>query len=194
MALPARFIRLAALPLWLALVCGAAAVAAAADATAEAADRVAATAEPATAAPGAAPVALPDEAPPAGNALPYPRPALTGAPAAGEGAPTAVGTGNLLLGMLFLLLLVVGAWWLVRRMGGLQVHGGAGGMQVLAALPVGPRERVVLVAVGGQQLLLGVAPGRVSLLMKLDEPLDTSGNGGDFATRMRQLLQQGLGR
>lgn len=100
---------------------------------------------------------------------------------------------NLLLGLGFLLALVGVAWWLVRRMGGLQVAGSRAPMRVLGSLPVGARERVVLVQVGEQQLLLGVAPGRVNLLLRLEEPLTLEG-GNEFADRMRQVLQQGLGR
>ena len=100
---------------------------------------------------------------------------------------------NLLLGLGFLLALVGVAWWLVRRMGGLQVAGNRAPMRVLGSLPVGARERMVLVQVGEQQLLLGVAPGRVNLLLRLEEPLTLEG-GNEFADRMRQVLQQGLGR
>jgi flagellar protein FliO/FliZ len=209
MALSVMIARLAPVPLWLALACGGIAAGAyadtAADAHAAADAGVAATAAadpaPSAAAPADEGADAPQAVEPAqrpGSAAMAPvgeRQPFTGAPVTGQGAPvSAVGTGNLVLGLLFLLLLVIGAWWLVRRMGGLQFHGGAGAMQVLAALPVGPRERVVLVSVGGQQLLLGVAPGRVSLLMKLEEPLETATAGGDFASRLRQLMQQGMGR
>ena len=115
-------------------------------------------------------------------------PAATPAPATLPSSPL-----NLLLGLGFLLALVGVAWWLVRRMVGLQLAGNRAPIRVLGSLPVGTRERVVLVQVGEQQLLLGVAPGRVNLLHRLDEPLSLEG-GGEFADRMRQVLQQGLGR
>jgi flagellar protein FliO/FliZ len=48
---------------------------------------------------------------------------------------------------------------------------GAGTLEVLAELPLGAKERAVLLRVGAQQLLIGVAPGRVSALHVLAEPL-----------------------
>ena len=109
--------------------------------------------------------------------------------------PAAVVTSsplNLVLGLVFLLALIVFAAWLVKRMGGIQWPG-ARAMKVVAALSVGPRERVVLVEVGGQQLLLGVAPGCVNLLHRFDEPIvEAPAAGEDFASKIRQIMQQGL--
>jgi len=101
---------------------------------------------------------------------------------------------NLILGIVFLLLLVGGAWWLLRRMGGMQWPAQRAAMKVLSSLPVGPRERVVLIEIAGQQWLLGVAPGQVSLLHKFDEPVITAGGNDEFASRMRQILQNSVGR
>ena len=41
-------------------------------------------------------------------------------------------------------------------------------MRVVSALSVGMREKVVLVQVGEEQLLLGVAPGRVNVLHQFE--------------------------
>ena len=118
--------------------------------------------------------------------------------AADAPAPVIAGANpwNMVLGLLFLLLIVVGGWWLTRRVGGLQLGGANRSLRVVATTMVGPRERIVLLQVGnGEQLLLGVAPGQVTLLKALDQPLPLdSGGGDDFAARLRQLLQQGAGR
>ncbi len=117
---------------------------------------------------------------------------------AAEAAPPVVAANpwNLVLGLVFLLAIVVGGWWLTRRMGGLQLGGASRSLRVVATTMVGPRERVVLLEVGnGEQLLLGVAPGQVTLLKPLDQPLPVETRGGDdFAARLRQLMQQGVGR
>ena len=126
--------------------------------------------------------------------------ALTAAPMlqAAEQAPVVTGTNpwNLVLGLLFLLAIVAGGWWLTRRVGGLQLGVSSRSLRVVASAMVGPRERVVLLQVGnGEQLLLGVAPGQVRLLKQLDQPLPAEAAAGDdFAARLRQLLQQGSGR
>jgi len=45
-------------------------------------------------------------------------------------------------------------------------------MKVIASLSLGPKERVVVIQIGEQQLLLGVCPQQVSLLDHLKEPID----------------------
>ena len=61
-------------------------------------------------------------------------------------------------------------------------------LRVLGSASVGHRERVVLLEAGGEQLLLGVAPGSVRTLHVLPEPIAVSeGNAGqaDFAAVLR---------
>ena len=57
--------------------------------------------------------------------------------------------------------------WLFKRFSGFAPV--AKHMRVLGVLPLGTREKAVLVQVGSKQLLLGVAPGRVSHLETFDE-------------------------
>jgi flagellar protein FliO/FliZ len=135
-----------------------------------------------------------------GTVLCLPLLAIADAPpgaAAAKAAPAAVVTTsplNLILGLLFLVALVLLAAWLVRRMGGVQWPG-ARALKVVASLPVGARERVVLIEIAGEQMLLGVAPGSVNLLHRFEQPVITAASGGDdFASRIRQVLQQGLNR
>ncbi len=60
-------------------------------------------------------------------------------------------------------------------------------MRVVASLSLSARERLVLVQAGEQQLLLGVAPGRVNLIEKYEQPLIESGAAaGDFAAKLQQ--------
>ena len=72
------------------------------------------------------------------------------------------------------LVLVIGAIalcaWLVRRVfrmaPGVSRH-----LKVVAGLPMGTRERIVLLQVGDTQLLVGVSPGRIQTLHVLQTPL-----------------------
>jgi flagellar protein FliO/FliZ len=69
-----------------------------------------------------------------------------------------------LSGVLLSLALVVGfifaAAWVVRRMP-LGIGRGSGPLKVLAALPLGPKERLVLVEARGEELLIAVSPAGV---------------------------------
>jgi flagellar protein FliO/FliZ len=100
-------------------------------------------------------------------------------------------------GLVFSLLLIVGLilalGWLARRMPGF--GGGAAsktGLRLVASLPVGARERVVVVEVGGTQLLLGVGAGGVRTLHTLDEPLPESATGAP--SPFAQVLAQHFGK
>lgn len=74
---------------------------------------------------------------------------------------------QVLLSLAFIIVLIYAGAWYFRRM---QLGSGTGqSMRVVSAISVGTRERVVLVQVGEQQLVLGVAPGRVNLLQQIDQ-------------------------
>jgi flagellar protein FliO/FliZ len=77
-------------------------------------------------------------------------------------APTVAMTD--LSGVILSLVLVVGfifaAAWVVRRMP-LGLGRSNGPLKVLAALPLGPRERLVLVEARGEELLIAVSPAGV---------------------------------
>ena len=117
-----------------------------------------------------------------------------GVQAAPEGtavpASDALGWGGLAQvggGLLLVIALIGFLAWLLRRLGRVQ-GGAAGGLRVLGGLSLGARERVVLIQVGGRQLLLGVAPGRVQTLHVLDEPLPEA-HSGNFAANLKAALQ-----
>ncbi len=85
--------------------------------------------------------------------------------------------------------------WLARRMRNIGV-GHAGTINVVAEVRLGPKERAVLLQVGTAQLLLGVAPGQVTALHLLTEPLSpqsTTAPGGN-ALSFKSLLRKSLGK
>ena len=87
------------------------------------------------------------------------------APSAAEVAPApAAGLAQVTLSLLLVLAAVFAAGWLLRRARSLQRTRTAEGLAVVAEVAVGPRERVVLVEVAGERVLVGVAPGNVRAL------------------------------
>ena len=87
--------------------------------------------------------------------------------------------------------------WLLRRM---RVVGSrvGGAIDVLAHVQLGQKERAVLLKVGTTQILLGVAPGQVSTLHVLTEPLELTkpplGSSGDSGNAFRTILLRSLGK
>jgi len=98
------------------------------------------------------------------SATPFAAPMQQAAPA------SAGGLLRVILALLVVLAAVLAAAWLARRMRAFSGGGGDANLQMLAQLPLGTRERAVLVRVGDTQVLIGVAPGSVRTLHVLQRP------------------------
>lgn len=104
------------------------------------------------------------------------------------------GMGGQVLQLLLGLLLVVGVIfllaWLMRRVQQIVPRGGQV-IKILATQALGPRDRLVLVQVGGEQVLLGLTPGNITSLHVLKEPVhmpDAEPASTEFAQRLMELL------
>jgi flagellar protein FliO/FliZ len=82
--------------------------------------------------------------------------------------------------LLVVLAAVLAAAWLARRMRAIGGAGSSASLELLAQLPLGTRERAVLVRVGDRQLLLGVAVGNVRTL-HVFEPATAAVNAASMA-------------
>lgn len=120
-----------------------------------------------------------------------------GTPAAkvGQHAAAAPSMFGAVLALLAVLALIVGLGWLLKRMPGSGFRP-AEGLRVVASLTVGAKERVVVVEVNGEQLLLGVTAGGINTLHRLPEPLPTPAPARlpdlKHLPNFAQLLQQRL--
>ena len=123
---------------------------------------------------------------------PFAAPQSIGQPA----TPGAGGLARVTLALLLVLVAVFAVAWVVRRMRGFN-NRVAGGIDVLADIPLGQKERAVLLKVGQKQILVGVAPGRVNTLHVLEEPLDLSKPAtgpDDSRPSFKSLMLRSLGK
>lgn len=95
------------------------------------------------------------------------------------------------------LALVLGALgaltWVTNRLRGNVASSSSGNIRVLSATSIGPKEKLMLVDVAGEQLLLGVSAAGVNTLHTLSEPVslesqNASPSGGSIFSKI--LLQQ----
>lgn len=119
---------------------------------------------------------------------------LAAAPAPVEGGLSTGLAGQLAqlgLGLLVVVGLIFLLGYVMRRVGPLAPQGGQH-IRLISSYPLGPRDRLALVEVGGQQLLLGISPGRITTLHVLDEPVadNTDATGGDFARKLQAMLKR----
>ncbi len=73
-------------------------------------------------------------------------------------------------GLLMVVLIIFGFAWLMKRFN-LSQHSKNGLIKIIAGLPLGTRDRIVLLQVGEEQILLGLSPGRIRKLHTLSNPL-----------------------
>jgi flagellar protein FliO/FliZ len=64
-------------------------------------------------------------------------------------------------------------------------------LRVLSVLPLGTREKLLVVKVGEQQLLLGMTPANISLLCTLDTPLAEQSLPVPFAAHLGKWMKGG---
>jgi|GEM_PF-2760679 len=74
-----------------------------------------------------------------------------------------------LAGLGLTLLVIFGLSYLAKKIG-LQNVNNNKHMQVVSSLPLGQKERAILIQVNNQTLLIGVSPGGVNLLKTIEEP------------------------
>lgn len=91
-----------------------------------------------------------------------------------------------------IVLLIFAISWFLKRFG----QGGFTQNQhikILAVLPLGTRERIVLIDAAGQQLLLGLTASTINTLHVFNEPVVLSGKDdkpSDFSRKLMAILQQ----
>lgn len=98
--------------------------------------------------------------------------------------------GQLLVGLLLVIGLIFALAWLLRRVQQIGPRGGQV-IKLVASQTLGPRDRLLLVQVGGEQILLGISAGRIAPLHVLKEPVllgETQAATPEFAQRLMELL------
>ena len=100
---------------------------------------------------------------------------------------------SLIGGLVLILALIYGLSWFVKRFsqGGFMQNPS---MKIVSAMPLGTRERLMLVDVGGKHLLLGVTATQINTLHVFDEPIDIAEKSqpiaSDFSQKLMAILQQ----
>jgi flagellar protein FliO/FliZ len=98
--------------------------------------------------------------------------------------------GQMLFGLLLVIGLIFLLAWLLRRVQSIGPRG-TQVIKLLASQALGPRDRLVLVQVGSEQVLLGLSAGRITPLHVLKEPVhlpESEPASAEFAQRLMEIL------
>lgn len=105
------------------------------------------------------------------------------------------------LALLFVLALLVGLAWLLKRFGPRNFGGGNNTVRLVGALSVGARERILVVEVGEQWIVVGASPGRMNALATMPRqevadaaPAPIGLQGANFAEWFKQTIEKRNGK
>ena len=115
-------------------------------------------------------------------------------------APANSGAGMLqvFMSLGLVLALLIGVAWALKRFGPQHISGGAH-MRIVGGMSLGGRERVLVLEVGDQWIVIGAAPGRVNALATMPKQDHLAGatqtaNGladeKNFATWLKQIMEK----
>lgn len=103
--------------------------------------------------------------------------------------------GKIMLSLVFILMIIFVLAWLLKRFGSFSGMPNVN-MKILGALSVGQKERVVLLQVGKEQLVIGVTPAEITLLHQMQEPIEVEEAKpvqGAFAQRLQEAMAKQRG-
>ena len=153
----------------------------------------------------AAPAPAPAEAAPVAAATAPPGPLAMTIPT--PPASTTSAGGGLLqttFALLFVLALMLGLAWFLKRFGPKNFGGGNSNVKLVGSLSVGTRERILVVEVGQQWIVVGASPGRMNALATMprqenSEPLQPTGLSNalptaNFAEWFKQTIDKRNGK
>ena len=118
-----------------------------------------------------------------------PQAQLSGATRTPDTLSTLVSLG---LGLLAVIAIIYGCAWLIRRMTGMTGMNNSA-IKVVSVMALGARERIAVVDVAGQQLLLGITPSTIRTLHVFEEPVVSVGGSapsGEFARKLQSLMNK----
>jgi flagellar protein FliO/FliZ len=117
-------------------------------------------------------------------------PSVTFASPAVSGLSSNMDYFKVIVTLFFVVGLIFACAWLIRRMSGgvgiNQKH-----IQVVSVMPLGTREKLMIVRAASEYLLIGVTPNGIQTLHQFDEPIELNDptQVSPFADRLKGLLK-----
>ncbi|SEH99536.1 flagellar protein FliO/FliZ [Rheinheimera pacifica] len=120
---------------------------------------------------------------------PEPVPAVplkTEAPA--ERPSAGLGLGKMALSLAIVVAIVLTLGWAFKKLT-LRLPGSRH-IKIISTMPLGPKERLLVVEMQGKQRVLGVTAHSINLLFELENPLPEEKLASDFHTQLQSFLKK----
>lgn len=82
---------------------------------------------------------------------------------------------QMLLGLFAIVFMIVAVVWLMKK-AGFKSYGTTGMIKIKSCLPISNKEKILLIEVGDEQILIGTAPGFIGHLKTLEKPVTVAPN------------------
>lgn len=94
---------------------------------------------------------------------------------------------SMIVSLLMVLALIILSAWVLKKFN--IANKSVSGMQVISTLPLGHKEKLVVVQVAEEQLLLGVSGQQINLIKALEKPLEVGTPlTGDFGETINRFM------
>ena len=103
--------------------------------------------------------------------------------------PTAgVGLGKMAVSLLIVVAIVIALGWTFKKLT-LRLPGSRH-IKIISTMPLGPKEKLLVIEVQGKQRVLGVTAHNINLLFELENSLPEEKLASDFHTQLQSLLKK----
>ncbi|MEH8015900.1 flagellar biosynthetic protein FliO [Rheinheimera muenzenbergensis] len=105
-----------------------------------------------------------------------------------ERPATGVGLGKMALSLLIVVAIVIALGWAFKKLT-LRLPGSRH-IKIISTMPLGPKERLLVIEMQGKQRVLGVTAHNINLLFELENSLPEEKLASDFHTQLQSLLKK----
>jgi flagellar protein FliO/FliZ len=77
---------------------------------------------------------------------------------------------QMIVGLLFIVLMIFGVVWLMKKIG-YKGYGSSELIKIKSCLPLSTKEKLFLIEIGEEQILIGMAPGFIGHLKTIENPV-----------------------
>lgn len=107
----------------------------------------------------------------------------------GTERPTAgIGLGKMALSLLLVVAIVIALGWAFKKLT-LRLPGSKH-IKIISSMPLGPKERLLVIEMQGKQRVLGVTAHSINLLFELENSLPEEKLASDFHTQLQSFLKK----